>query len=785
MSVIEAVKRRPNFRRGAKKDLSARSKGKSPMRGFAVHIGYFISGVLISRGAMLGSMSPFGASFCAAIPFSCLPAGVLGCALSYLFLSPVDSFRYIAVVAAIGAVRWILNEIRKISANRFFPSAVAFLPVFATGLALTFSPQSELTEVFECFTEALIAAAGAYFMSRAVTLTGSRRALTGFSQQELACVAMTGCILLLSFSPLNIGIVSVGRVLAVLAVLIFARWGFVKGGSVAGIATGIVFALSDNSLLCLAGGYSLSGLLGGLMAPMGKAAVMFCALVCNIMMSFASDDRGLTAAIALETVIACGVFLLIPKEAGRFFSTAFGDDSARLSDEALRRNVTMRLSHCSKALENVTSCVNSVSERLGRLYEANADRVYTRAADLTCKGCGLRVYCWEKERGLTVDDMRRLTPLLKENGYVKERDIEEHFLKRCCKSGELARSVNRSYKEYLSLEAARRRVTQVRSVVAGQFAGLSEILNDLSEEFESVDAYDTVSSEKVIAALTALGLVVVDCSCKHSAGRGMTVELELAVDKRTALSNAQLTREIGKACGRFFSSPSLSFEGDRVRVTLCELPLYDLEIGSAQHICDNGELCGDCLNYFNNGEGSTVAMISDGMGTGGRAAVDSNMAVSIMTKLCKAGLSYDCSLSVLNSSLMIKSEEESLATLDLLDFNLFTGRARLMKAGACTTYIRKNSRLLKKDMPSLPLGILNESKLIKEDVALSADDMIVMVSDGVMIGPVEWLEKLIMTFREGSTEQLAAAIVEEARKRRQNDHDDDITAIALRVVENV
>ena len=33
---------------------------------------------------------------------------------------------------------------------------------------------------------------------------------------------------------------------------------------------------------------------------------------------------------------------------------------------------------------------------------------------------------------------------------------------------------------------------------------------------------------------------------------------------------------------------------------------------------------------------------------------DSNMAVSIVTKLCKAGLSYDCSLSVVNSSLMIR-----------------------------------------------------------------------------------------------------------------------------------
>ena len=270
------------------------------------------------------------------------------------------------------------------------------------------------------------------------------------------------------------------------------------------------------------------------------------------------------------------------------------------------------------------------------------------------------------------------------------------------------------------MEAARRRVTQVRSVVAGQFAGLSDILHDLSEEFEEVDSFDTASSEKVIAALTEQGRGGMDCSCKQR----------------------------------------------------------------SQHVCNNGELCGDCLNYFNNGEGSTVAIISDGMGTGGRAAVDSNMAVSIMTKLCKAGLSYDCSLSVVNSSWMIKSEEESLATLDLLDFNLFTGRARLMKAGACTTYIKKNSKLMKKDLPSLPLGILNRSKLIKEDVSLTADDMIVMVSDGVMIGYNRMARKADHDLSRGSAEQLASAIVDEACKRRRTMPTTISPPIALRVVEN-
>ena len=203
MSATEAVKR-----------PLPRPREKNIGRGAAVHAAYFVTGVLVSRGAMLGSLSPFGASFAAAIPFGYLPSGLLGAAVSYLLLSPVDTFRYIAVIVAIGALRWALGELKRLTSSRIYPAAVAFVPMLATGIALTFSARSELTEIYECVIEALLSAAGAYFMSRTAALSGNRRALGGMNQQELACVTMTGCILLLSLGSLTIGSVSVGRVLA-------------------------------------------------------------------------------------------------------------------------------------------------------------------------------------------------------------------------------------------------------------------------------------------------------------------------------------------------------------------------------------------------------------------------------------------------------------------------------------------------------------------------------------------------------------------------------------------
>ena len=365
---------------------------------------------------------------------------------------------------------------------------------------------------------------------------------------------------------------------------------------------------------------------------------------------------------------------------------------------------------------------------------------------------------------------------------MKEEEIEENFSIKCCRVSELVESINQSYKDYLSYKAANKRVTQVRSVVASQFAGLSDILSDLSEEFEEYEKFDNDSSKRVFEALASLGLCIVDCNCRLCKGRGMVVEVTIVMNNKLNLSKSSLSKEVSDACGRIFDSPTISYEGDTAKITLCERPLYDVEIGSAQHIYKNGELCGDCLNYFNNGMGSTVLILSDGMGTGGAAAVDSNMSVSIMTKLLKAGLSYDCALQVVNSSLMIKSEEESISTLDIVDFNLFTGKALFLKAGACITYVKKNGKLYKKDMSSLPIGILNEVKFSKESMTLTQGDIIVMVSDGVVTNDERWLEKMIELWTDKSVDELAFSIVEEAKKRRKDSHDDDITALCVRVL---
>lgn len=769
------------------KDLKRKNKQelsvKDIIRLAVLQVVYFLLGLLVSKGAVLGTLAPFGASFAAAVPFSYIPASALGAGLGYIFLGAEDAFRYVAVVAAIAALRWLLNDIKKVSSNVLFAPLVAFVPMLCTGITLLFVSTSRLTEFSLSLLEAVAAGAGAYFLSRSANLLMSLRSLSSFSKQELAVLSFSGCILVLSLGSLEVYGISAGRILAILIILIAARYGSVSGGSIFGTATGVMFSLTSTDMAFIGTGYAFGGLMGGLFSSTGKIAVAIAFTLCNTVLSFASRNTQLVLRFFAESAFAVGIFMLIPKEAGVRLKACFEPKEEKFAGQAIRANVIQRLSFASKALDSVKDCVQNVASRLKEKSTDSFDYIYSCAAESTCKSCGLKSYCWQNQTDVTKDDFYRLGQVLKTQGYVTDKTVEDKFTKKCCKQGEIAKSFNVAYGEYLSALEANRRIAQVRSATTGQLSSVSRLLSDMCDEFDTVAYYDTASADRLSEKLRREGFVVTECACRFERGKGMCVELELSLSRKKELNKSELRRQVSACCGRTFDAPVVSVSEETVRLSFCELARFDADIGSSQHIAGGKGLCGDSANYYSAGAGNMVAVISDGMGTGGRAAVDSNMAVSILKKLTQAGLSFDSALSVINASLMVKSEQETLATLDVADINLFSGKVTFFKAGAPLTFVKRGGRILKRESPSLPAGILTDVKFAKDSLSLHHGDKVLMVSDGALFADDGWITDMLKGWNEASAKDFASLVINEAIKRRNDGYDDDITAIAINIID--
>lgn len=739
-----------------------------------------VLGLLSSRGLVFGKYAPFAIAAAAACPFSGVWAVILGGSLGYLYPSPVDvPARYIASLLAVGAIRWSLSELKAVRDHPVFSPAVAFLPLLLTGATLTLINGALSSTAAMYVAESFLAGGTAYFIRRTVQIFETRREGAVLDSGDIAAVSVVFGVLLLSVSGITVSGVSVGRVFIVLTVLVCARSGGLSGGAVAGIAAGAVQGLSTAGLSYLSGAYGLGGLMAGVFSPLGKAAVAAAFIISNGIASLQVNGTQQVLHGAIEVAAASVLYMILPQS--RRLTNLLTVRPDGLPGESLRKNVIMRLRYASDAMLGAFDSVERIAKVMQESAADDLPGVYGRAAEKVCVNCNRCAVCWRKNRDETQESFSRLTYPLREHGRVDRSDFDVPFLTRCGRVGEIRDAVNSEYKELLAKESAKTRAEQVRAVVEENFRSTSQMLSDIAEEFEQYRQYDEASAEQVREILRRHELTPVEVCCRMDKFGRMAVEAHVIRSQHIHVNKGQLTREISAACGKTFSQPGVSSSGDRMRLQWSQKPVYTVQRGFSQHAAGGAALCGDCAASFSDGSGRYFSVLSDGMGSGGRAAVDGTMTVSMARSMLKAGIGFDSTLRMINSAMLAKGGEESLATLDIVSIDLFTGELQLRKAGAAGTVLRRKRYAEYLEAKSAPVGILPDVNFARSEKTVGTGDIVVMVSDGVTAAGTEWLTDLVGNFMEDDPQLLADRIVERAVKDRTDGHEDDVSAIVLMV----
>lgn len=144
-----------------------------------------------------------------------------------------------------------------------------------------------------------------------------------------------------------------------------------------------------------------------------------------------------------------------------------------------------------------------------------------------------------------------------------------------------------------------------------------------------------------------------------------------------------------------------------------------------------GHVSGDSALNFSFDGNKQGLLLSDGMGKGDAAAPVSQMVVSTLSKLLKAGFDIDLALKTVNEMLMAENDGEMFASLDMTVINKSTRRAHIFKMGASSTFVKHNGKVAIIKKPAPPVGVASALELEYLDFRLDRGDVLVMVSDGV------------------------------------------------------
>jgi stage II sporulation protein E len=161
------------------------------------------------------------------------------------------------------------------------------------------------------------------------------------------------------------------------------------------------------------------------------------------------------------------------------------------------------------------------------------------------------------------------------------------------------------------------------------------------------------------------------------------------------------------------------------------------------------------------------------MGTGLGAAQAGQDTAQLLKKMLTAGLTADQAFRSINSILVLRGQA-GLVTLDLAEIFLDTGKARLYKWGAASSWLIHGESLERIGYATAPPGIrVSDTPSNVFSLSLKQGETLILLSDGVDIQEAILRGKLRWDLSPGD---LATSILGFSRRS-----EDDATAAVLRL----
>lgn len=204
--------------------------------------------------------------------------------------------------------------------------------------------------------------------------------------------------------------------------------------------------------------------------------------------------------------------------------------------------------------------------------------------------------------------------------------------------------------------------------------------------------------------------------------------------------------------------------------------------GVAKVARDGSVISGDSYGCLADKEGEFVLCLADGMGSGTHACRESEKVVDLMEQFLDSGFSKETAAKMINSALVLQQNGDMFSTVDVCAMNLYTGVCEFLKAGAATTFIKRDDWVETITSTSLAVGLLQETDFEILTRKLYPGDYVVMVTDGVLDAlPLdqeeEAMKEIILSVNKRNPREMGRWILEKILQDNGNRAMDDMTVL--------
>ncbi|EGT0691616.1 MAG: stage II sporulation protein E [Clostridium perfringens] len=612
-----------------------------------------------------------------------------------------------------------------------------------------------------------------------------------FSIDEIVSIELFICLLIVGIGTLSLNDISFRNIAAILFIIALAFISDTNMGAGAGITMGIILGFATGNLMESIAIYGACGLVAGIFRESGK---LFTALSFNIIFVIVTLYSGVFNNISfIEALVGTGIFLLIPKKIYNKISLEINKDKkvghfsevrfAEIKDELTERlkDFTEVLSIMGKSLNNLVG-----NDKLAIKNKGNA--LVENLSDRTCSDCDMRYMCWKRELHQTYNAFSDLIRNYENNSGAFPHELE----KKCIKKYALVKNLEDIMNIYMVNETLKSRLGEGRKILSNHINNMSVTISEIVDEFGNELHLCTDVEKSIKKSLLKYGINFGSLICYNDKNGRIKIKMQMenCMGSQTCIKTVLpiISETIGKNMSIGSEGCNINSKNNMCEIVIEEAPKYHINSHVAVATKEGEKFTGDSYSYGRTKDGNYITVISDGMGSGPEAGLESKVSVEIIEKFMEVGFDEKIAIDAVNAIMSIKfSEDEKFSTLDMNKIDLYTGNAKFMKVGAIESFIKRGNKVEVINSNTLPFGVLEEPDVDTVEKQVSNGDVIVSISDGILdvkndgSFDTTWLIEFLKSTKYRQPKDLSIAILEKAKELSGGKAKDDMTVVVSKV----
>jgi stage II sporulation protein E len=613
--------------------------------------------------------------------------------------------------------------------------------------------------------------------------------------EEMICMVIVVASVMTGTVGWHVGSLSVEHILSRYLVLLLALVGGAPTGALVGVITGLILSLADVKAIPQISVLAFAGMLAGLLKDGRRLGAALGLLIgSTILAMYMGDQRNVLQSI-LESTVAIGLFLLTPQAFTQLLSRFIPgtmEHTRTQHDYAKRiRDITAnRVEQFSEVFRQLAASFKQFAhEGESMKRDEDVNHFMNNIAQKSCYSCWKRTQCWDEKFYRTYAFMTEMMGAIEDHPAISKKEIRGEWRQACVKTEQIMELMKRQYEVYKHDMHWKKQIYDSRRLVADQLSGVSKVMQDLAREIKREGQALFIQEEHIRAALEQLGLSiqaieVIQLDEGH-------VEIEVVHQYTKGFDEcrkiiAPLLSDILKE-SIIVKNEQLAPEGGYSIVTFGSAKSYEIDTGIAGAAKGGGLLSGDSFNITELGNGKFAVAVSDGMGNGERAKLESSGALSILQQFLQSGMEEQLAIKSVNSVLLLRSSDEMYTTIDLALIDMYTAQTTFLKIGSTPSFIRRGKEIITVMANNLPVGILQDIDVDLIHVQLLPGDILIIMTDGIYDAPGPavnkelWMRRIIQDIQAETPQDIADCLLETVVRHHHGDIMDDMTVIVTRI----